>query len=74
MALPELPRDPDEELSLVELVNRVLDRGAVISGDITISVAGIDLVYVGLRVLLASVESMVARENSPDRDDRDARP
>ena len=56
-------RDPEDELSLVELVNRVLDRGAVISGDVTISVAGVDLVYVGLRVLLASVESMVAREN-----------
>jgi hypothetical protein len=61
------PLKPDDDyiddLSMVELVNRVLDRGAVISGDITISVAGIDLVYVGLRVLLASVESMVAREN-----------
>jgi hypothetical protein len=34
-----------------------------VCGDITISVAGIDLLYVGLRVLLASVESMVAREN-----------
>ena len=56
------------DLSLVELVNRVLDRGAVVSGDIVISVGGVDLVYVGLRVLLASVESMIARENSPDRD------
>jgi hypothetical protein len=64
MQVPDHPRDPEEELSLVELVNRVLDRGAVISGDVTISVAGIDLVYVGLRVLLASVESMVARENT----------
>jgi hypothetical protein len=64
MTLPaDFPQDAEDELSLVELVNRVLDRGAVISGDVTISVAGVDLVYVGLRVLLASVESMVAREN-----------
>jgi gas vesicle structural protein len=60
---PDLPMTPEDDLALVELVNRVLDRGAVISGDVVISVAGVDLVYVGLRLLLASVESMVAREN-----------
>lgn len=49
---------PDDELSLAEVVNRVLDKGAVISGDIVISVAGVDLVYLGLKVLLSSVESM----------------
>ena len=48
----------DEQLSLAELVNRVLDRGAVISGDVVVSVAGIDLIFVGLRVLLSSVETM----------------
>jgi gas vesicle structural protein len=49
---------PEDELSLAELVNRVLDKGAVISGDVVISVAGVDLVYLGLRLLLSSVESM----------------
>jgi len=44
--------------SLVELVNRLLDKGVVISGDITISVAGIDLVYLGLSVVLSSVETI----------------
>lgn len=53
---------PDDELSLAELVNRVLDKGAVISGDVVISVAGVDLVYVGLRVLLSSVESLRERD------------
>jgi gas vesicle structural protein len=47
-----------EELQLVELVNRVLDRGVVVGGDVIISVAGVDLLYVGLRVLLSSVETM----------------
>jgi gas vesicle structural protein len=56
---------PEDELSLVELVNRVLDKGAVVSGDVVISVAGVDLIYVGLRVLLSSVESMRERSN-PD--------
>lgn len=65
MPLPaDYPADAEDDLALVELVNRVLDKGAVISGDVVISVAGVDLVYVGLRVVLASVESMIARENT----------
>jgi hypothetical protein len=43
--------------SLVDLVNRVLDKGVVISGDITISVAGVDLVYLGLNAVLTSVST-----------------
>lgn len=61
METPERLHD-DDELSLAELVNRVLDKGAVVSGDVVISVAGVDLVYVGLRLLVASVESMRARD------------
>lgn len=51
----------DDELRLVELVNRVLDRGVVVSGDLVIGVAGIDLVYLELRLLLAAVETMRGR-------------
>ena len=47
-----------QQVTLVELVDRVLNKGVVLSGDITLSVAGIDLVYVGLRVLLASVATL----------------
>ena len=60
-SLPEPLLADDDQLSLTELVNRVLDKGAVINGDILISVAGVDLLYVGLRVLLSSIESMQAR-------------
>jgi hypothetical protein len=49
--------DPEEQLSLAELVNRVLDRGAVIAGEVTISVAGIDLIYVGLQIVVAATET-----------------
>ena len=41
--------------ALVDLVNRLLDKGVVISGDVTISVAGVDLVYLGLNAVLTSV-------------------
>lgn len=48
------------EVALVDLLDRVLDTGAVISGDVTISLAGIDLVRLDLRLLLASVASIDA--------------
>ena len=46
------------EVTLLELVDRVLNKGVVLSGDITLSVAAVDLVYVGLRVLLSSVATL----------------
>lgn len=53
-----------EEVTLVDLLDRVLDRGVVVGGDVVLSVADIDLVYLNLRVLLMSVETM--REGSAD--------
>ena len=50
-----------EELVLAELVSRVLDRGVVVAGDVTISVAGIDLVHLALRVRLSSIETLRRR-------------
>ena len=47
-----------QQVTLLELVDRVLNKGVVLSGDIMLSVADVDLVYVGLRVLLASVSTM----------------
>jgi len=44
------------EVTLLDLLDRVIDHGVVLSGDITISVADVDLIYLGLRVMLASVE------------------
>lgn len=47
-----------QEVTLLELVDRVLNKGVVLRGDITLSVADVDLVYVGLNVLLASVATL----------------
>lgn len=49
-----------KDIALLELLDRVLDKGVIIAGDIIISVADIDLVYLGLRLLLCSVERMEA--------------
>jgi hypothetical protein len=47
-----------QQVTLVELVDRVLNKGVSLTGDITLSVAGVDLVYVGLRLLLASASTL----------------
>ena len=47
----------DSELSLLETLDHVLNRGLVIAGEITISVADVDLIFVGLNVLISSVET-----------------
>jgi hypothetical protein len=47
----------DNDLSLLETLDHVLNRGLVIAGEITISVADIDLIFVGLNVLVSSVET-----------------
>ena len=46
------------DVALVDLVDRLLDGGVVIHGDITLAVADVDLLYVGLRALVASVQTM----------------
>ena len=46
------------DLTLLDLVDHVLNKGVVLTGEATISVAGIDLIYLGLNVVLASVETI----------------
>ncbi|HEV3470481.1 MAG TPA: gas vesicle protein GvpJ [Pyrinomonadaceae bacterium] len=54
----EFAFDDEEELSLLETLDHVLDRGLVIAGEVTIAVADVDLIYLGLNVLLGSVETV----------------
>jgi hypothetical protein len=44
-----------EDIALIDLLDRLLGGGVVLAGDITLAVADIDLVYVGLRALISSV-------------------
>jgi hypothetical protein len=48
----------EKNVTLLDLLDRILDRGVVLTGDLTISVADVDLIVVGLRVLLASVDRL----------------
>jgi hypothetical protein len=46
-----------ERVSLCETLDRVLNKGAVIAGEVTISVADVDLIYLGLQLMISSVEA-----------------
>jgi hypothetical protein len=50
-------RDEEEHLSLCEMLDRILNKGVVISGEAVISVADVDLLYLQLHLLLSSVET-----------------
>ena len=48
--------DDTRQISLCETLDRVLNKGVVVAGEVVISVAGIDLIYLNLRALLSNVE------------------
>jgi hypothetical protein len=52
---------PGEEIALVDLLDRLLAGGVVVTGELTISLAGVDLVHVSLRALISSVSTLAAR-------------
>ena len=54
-----------KKTSLLEVLDTALNKGVVVSGDIVISVADVDLIYVGLKVLLSSVETMEKLRGAP---------
>ncbi len=48
----------DKGIVLVDLLDRILYKGVILTGDVTISVANVDLIYLGLKVLLTSVDKL----------------
>jgi hypothetical protein len=52
------------DVAFVDLLDRLLNGGVVVAGDITLAVADIDLVYVSLRALITSVAE-AEREGMP---------
>lgn len=56
----------EEEVSLLEILDHVLNAGVIIHGSLVISLAGVDLVYVGLNVVLTSVETALRNLNTAE--------
>jgi hypothetical protein len=54
----------DRQLVLGDLLNHVLDKGVVISGDVIISIADIDLISLELKLVLASVQTALEHHQS----------
>ena len=69
----------NEHVTLVDALDKVLEKGAVINGDIVLSVADVDLVFLGLRLILTSVskaeelsgKSLGCRYKEPSLEDMD---
>jgi gas vesicle structural protein len=46
-----------EEIALVEVIDRVIDKGVVLTGDVTLAVADIDLVHLGIQLFISSEDT-----------------
>ena len=56
-----------DHISLTETLDRVLNKGVVVYGEVVISVANIDLVYLGLQLVLTSVETALRTDADKNR-------
>jgi hypothetical protein len=58
--MTDLQPEPEDEEGLVlsDLLSHVLDKGVVITGDVIISIAGIDLIAVSLSVIISALETL----------------
>jgi hypothetical protein len=57
-----LPAQEDRRIALVDLLDRVLAGGVVISGEVVLSIADVDLVVISLRTLVSSVGSLMSED------------
>jgi hypothetical protein len=58
--------EPRDE-SLLDLLDRLLDKGVMANGDLTLGVAGIDLIYVRVAALLCAADRLFPRDPSTPR-------
>jgi hypothetical protein len=55
----------ESDVSLLDILDHVLNAGVVIHGSLVLSLAGVDLVYLGLNVVLTSVETALRQVEKP---------
>ncbi len=68
MAYIDIDENASKQISICEALDRVLNKGVVITGELTISVADIDLIYLSLQAVLTSVETARQMFNSQPTD------
>ena len=64
--LVAMGRGRNDEVSLLDILDHVVNSGVVIQGSIVISLAGVDLIYLGLNVVLTAVETAL-KQLPPER-------
>ena len=64
----DLILEPPQEATLLDMLDKLLNKGVVLDGDVVLGVAGVDLVYLRLSSLLCAVDRML-----PDRGSRKRR-
>ena len=62
-----LAQGPEEDVSLLDILDHVLNAGVVVHGSVVLSLAGVDLVYVGLSLVLTSVETAMRQLDGEGR-------
>jgi hypothetical protein len=55
--------DKETDISLLETLDHLLDRGVVIAGEAVISIGDVDLLYLGLNIVLANVDALIRTGN-----------
>lgn len=66
---PAPAEEPARRIALVDLLDRLLAGGVVITGEITLSMADVDLVTVSLRALIASVSALTPPEEEQEQEE-----
>ena len=67
----QLTYSAQRQVSLCELLDRVLNKGVVLTGELIISIAGIEMIYVGVNLLVSSVETLLDAMDGLDYEERE---
>jgi hypothetical protein len=57
--MPPSPRAHLRNAELAEALDRIMNKGAVLQGDVVLTVADVDLLYLDLRVVLGTVDTVL---------------
>ncbi|UYP18973.1 gas vesicle protein [Rhodococcus sp. Z13] len=57
--------DEERRIALIDLLDRVLAGGVVVTGDVTLSIADVDLVRISLRALISSLSTLSVTGDVP---------
>jgi hypothetical protein len=68
--MPPYSIDNSEHVTLCETLDRILHKGAVVVGEVMLSVADVDLIYLGLNIILTSVDTATIEIREPMQDSR----